>query len=250
MSVPTIAITGVVLPPDSAAVGGSIRFRLSGQDVDTNNAIVAPREIIVALVGGAFSVDLWPTARGDTERSYTADVSLAPASPDARRAWVEIGSFSLPAAPSSWEFGALLLAHGTVLPNSPSILSQVLQARADAVAAAEAAQRAQSVASILPITSNYTLNGGNKGMLIASTGAGAVTVTIPTDAAGGFAETVVITFQQTGTGVLSIAAAAGVTLNGVNGGATEIQQAYGAAQIIRYGSNEWTIIGLTDEVTL
>lgn len=144
-----------------------------------------------------------------------------------------------------------------VPPDGPVTLESVLDKNAEtftpsliaqAVSAATAATRAQSVASISEKTGDYTLSDADKGTLIASTGAGAVKVTIPTDASGGFTETVVVSFQQKGAGALSIAAAQGVTINGVDGGSTQMQQRYGTAQAIRYGADEWTIFGLTDEV--
>jgi len=114
-----------------------------------------------------------------------------------------------------------------------------------AIAARDAAQRAQSVASISEKTANYTLQDSDKGTFVVTTGASPVTITIPTDATGGFTETVVISLQQQGTGMLSIAADSGVTLDGISAGSTDIQQQWGAAQVIRLGANAWTVLGLT-----
>lgn len=243
MTFPTINITGQALPPNSTAVGGSIRFRLSGPDIDTGTSIVVPREIIVPLDDGAVDVDLWPTERGQTPngRMYTVDVSLEPASPNSRRAWVSLGEASLPASPLSRDLGEWLAENVSTVPITPAILQQ-------AIAARDAAQRAQSVASISEKTADYTLQDSDKGTLIASAGASDVAVTIPTDATGGFTEAVVISFLQTGTGALSLAAASGVTLNGMAEGQTSIQQRWGAAQVIRLSADAWSIVGLTDEV--
>ncbi len=149
------------------------------------------------------------------------------------------GVLVIPAQPSVTLEDALTVNFAPVTPTSVQ----------QASAAAQAAERAQSVASISEKSADYTLVDPDKGTLIASTGAALVTVTIPTDATGGFTETIVISFQQFGSGAMSVAAASGVMLNGVTGGSTQIQQQWGTAQAIRIGENEWTIFGLTDEVT-
>lgn len=75
------------------------------------------------------------------------------------------------------------------------------------------------------------------------------TVTIQTQASGGYDDGHITFIERFGAGVLNVTAASGVELNGVDGGSCEIDAQYSGATIIRRESNEWTIHGSHGPVT-
>lgn len=89
----------------------------------------------------------------------------------------------------------------------------------------------------------YTLALGDMGKEISMTNAAANVVTIPNNADAAFPVGTVINVSQFGTGVTSIAAAAGVTLNGVAGGSCDIQTQWFGASLRKIGTDDWVVRG-------
>lgn len=78
------------------------------------------------------------------------------------------------------------------------------------------------------------------------------TVTIPTNASVAFATGTMITVVSTGAGTTTIAGDTGVTLQGnggsVSAGSCDIQTQYGAAALIKIGTDTWVVSGDIDAV--
>lgn len=82
----------------------------------------------------------------------------------------------------------------------------------------------------------YTLVLTDQGGVITTSNASAVTVTIPPNSSVAFATGTIIDFVNLGAGTLTIAAGAGVTVNGT---ITALAQ-YGFTSIIKTGTNTWS----------
>lgn len=71
MTITTVTITGTLTPPNDVPTRGTLRFALSGFDMDTETNLVAPLEFTGPInTSGAFSVDVWPPSRGAYARTY------------------------------------------------------------------------------------------------------------------------------------------------------------------------------------
>lgn len=98
-------------------------------------------------------------------------------------------------------------------------------------------------------TSNaYTLASGDAGLfLLASNGATAGTINIPTDATYAFANGTQIHIQQTGAGQLTIQATTSGTTTVVSNGTTsaspKVRAQYSVATIMKTATNSWTVYG-------
>jgi hypothetical protein len=82
----------------------------------------------------------------------------------------------------------------------------------------------------------YTLVLTDQGGVVTTSNASAVTVTIPPNSSVAFATGTIIDFVNLGAGTLTIAAGAGVTVNGT---ITALAQ-YGFTSIIKTGTNTWS----------
>jgi len=97
-------------------------------------------------------------------------------------------------------------------------------------------------------TNAYTLASSDAGLfLLASNGATAGTINIPTDATYAFANGTQIHIQQTGAGQLTIQATTSGTTTVVSNGATsaapKVRAQYSVATIMKTASNSWTVYG-------
>ena len=81
------------------------------------------------------------------------------------------------------------------------------------------------------------------GAILETTGASAVTLTIPPEASVPFETGTLIHLTQAGTGVASIAADPDVTLNGIPGGTVALEGQWAGAALTRRGPDAWTIQG-------
>jgi len=81
------------------------------------------------------------------------------------------------------------------------------------------------------------------GAIVETTGASVVTVTIPPEATVPFEIGTLINVTQAGSGAATVAAAAGVALNGVVGGAVALQGPWSGAALCKRGADAWTIQG-------
>lgn len=86
----------------------------------------------------------------------------------------------------------------------------------------------------------YTLVLTDNGRLVTLSNAAAITLTVPTNASVAFATGAVINIQQIGAGQVTVAGAAGVTLNGTG---TKTRAQWSAASLIKTATDTWTLIG-------
>lgn len=95
-------------------------------------------------------------------------------------------------------------------------------------------------------TNAYTLALGDQGdILLASNGATAGTITIPTNASVAFPTGTQITIIQTGSGQLTIQGAGGVTVNstGATSTAPKLRAQNSSATCIKTATNTWYVVG-------
>jgi len=93
-------------------------------------------------------------------------------------------------------------------------------------------------------TANHTLELADIHSHIICNSGSAFTVTIPLNATVAFPVGTMINITTKGTGVITIDAVAGVTLNGVDGGNTQIQGQWGAVSLWKDTTDGWIISGL------
>ena len=86
----------------------------------------------------------------------------------------------------------------------------------------------------------YTLVITDNGRLVTLSNAAAITLTVPLNATVAFATGAVINIQQIGAGQVTVAGAAGVTLNGTG---TKTRAQWSAASLIKTATDTWTLIG-------
>lgn len=86
----------------------------------------------------------------------------------------------------------------------------------------------------------YTLALTDNGRLVTLSNASAITLTVPTNASVAFATGAVINLQQIGAGQVTVAAAAGVTINGTG---TKTRAQWSAASLVKTATDTWTLIG-------
>lgn len=101
-------------------------------------------------------------------------------------------------------------------------------------------EKAQSqVKSIIAKTGNFTLVLADAGAYIRSTASGAITCTVPLNSGVEIPVKSVITIRQAGTGVVTIAPASGVTLNG----GLKTGGQHKSLQLIKIDTNVWDVEG-------
>jgi hypothetical protein len=89
----------------------------------------------------------------------------------------------------------------------------------------------------------HTLELTDTGSILETTGASAVTVTIPDEATVSFATGTLINITQTGVGTATVEAAAGVSLNSVSGGSVALEVQWSGAALTKRGADAWIIQG-------
>ena len=100
------------------------------------------------------------------------------------------------------------------------------------------------VVPIRTLTSTaHTLELTDTGSILETTGGDAVTVTLPPEAAVPFATGTLINITQVGAGVATVTAAAGVALNGVDGGTVALDGQWAGAALVKRGADAWTVQG-------
>jgi len=90
---------------------------------------------------------------------------------------------------------------------------------------------------------NHTLEAIDLGCILETTGSSAVTVTIPAEATVPFETGTLINITQIGAGVATIAAADGVSLNGITGGSVALGGQWSGAALTKRGADAWVIQG-------
>ena len=96
---------------------------------------------------------------------------------------------------------------------------------------------AQASAKIVSVSANTTLGSSHAGVLITATGT--ITITIPSTLDVGTE----IEIMNYGTGVITVKAASGVTLNGTSGGSKTIDNQYTSAVLKAINATTWVIQG-------
>ena len=88
----------------------------------------------------------------------------------------------------------------------------------------------------------YTLVLADAGKYVRCTNENAIAVTVPTNSAVAYNIGTVITIEQGGAGVITVAGDTDVTVNGYDSGLSTAGQ-YAVIQLLKTGSDEWTCIG-------
>lgn len=88
----------------------------------------------------------------------------------------------------------------------------------------------------------YTLVLGDGGKLVTLSNAGAVTLTVPTNASVAFPVGTSVLLAQLGAGQVTVAGAGGVTVNS-RGAALKIAGQYGAATLVKTATDTWFLTG-------
>jgi hypothetical protein len=83
----------------------------------------------------------------------------------------------------------------------------------------------------------------DEGAIVVSQSGSATTFTIALDSTTDFPTGAIIGQEQHGAGALTITAAAGVTLNGTDGGSVTLAAQWGASAIRKIGANAWIAMG-------
>lgn len=90
---------------------------------------------------------------------------------------------------------------------------------------------------------SHTLEAIDQGCIIETTGSSAVTVTIPDKATVPFETGTLINVTQVGTGVATITATAGVSLNGITAGSVALDGPWSGVALVKRGADAWVIQG-------
>jgi hypothetical protein len=86
----------------------------------------------------------------------------------------------------------------------------------------------------------YTFVLADNGKLVTLDNASSITVTVPANSSVAYATGAIINLQQIGAGQVTVAAAAGVTINGTG---TKTRAQWSAASIVKTATDTWTLIG-------
>ena len=89
----------------------------------------------------------------------------------------------------------------------------------------------------------HTLELVDTGSIIETTGTSSATVTIPPEASVPFEIGTLINITQVGAGSATVAAAAGLSLNGVTGGSVALDGQWAGAALVKRGADAWVIQG-------
>lgn len=95
---------------------------------------------------------------------------------------------------------------------------------------------------------SYTLTLADDGALVTRDNSSANTLTIPTNASVAFPVGTVINFVQTGAGVTTVVASAGVTLNGVVAGSAAVSKQYSVGSLVKLATDTWVVTGPVEDV--
>ncbi len=96
----------------------------------------------------------------------------------------------------------------------------------------------------------HVLEPADAGCILETTGSAPVTVTIPAAADTPFETGTLINLTQVGTGIATVAAAAGVSLNGVSSGSVALAARWSGVALTCRGTDAWIVQGaLAGEVT-
>ena len=103
--------------------------------------------------------------------------------------------------------------------------------------------------AITSASEDYTLAAGDAGAIIEISSGIAQTVTIPDESAVPFAIGTLVNITRAGSGALTVAAAAGVDLNGVTAGSVDLDAQWAGAALYKRAADAWVIQGAVGEVS-
>jgi len=86
----------------------------------------------------------------------------------------------------------------------------------------------------------YTFVLADNGKLVTLDNASSITVTVPANSSVAYATGAIINLQQIGAGQVTVAGAAGVTINGTG---TKTRAQWSAASLLKTATDTWTLIG-------
>jgi hypothetical protein len=217
---------------DVTDISGALTANASFVVVPLDTAFGADADTLV--LGNAFRV----TADGSGEFTFDAEEGYYALEYQTSRG-AKVKNFTIDAT-GPWGMGRLI---GLTGPFTPGAVQQALDA-------ATRAERALAIARVVQVTTSRDIADTDAGALLQVDSASLVTLTIPTDAAAGWSETLFVSILRDGVGACRIVAGAGVTLTGVGveDNATEIANIHGFAQIVRVGPNDWRATGWITEV--
>ena len=89
----------------------------------------------------------------------------------------------------------------------------------------------------------HTLEPIDTGSILETTGASDVTVTIPPEASVPFEIGTLVNVTQVGAGIATVAAATGVSLNGITAGSVALDGQWSGAALVKRGADAWVIQG-------
>jgi hypothetical protein len=89
----------------------------------------------------------------------------------------------------------------------------------------------------------YTLVLNDRNKMVTLDNAGAVTVTIPTNAAVAFPVGAVVALAQLGAGVVTVQGDTGVTVNGASAGSFDLSGQYQTAALFQVAADVWVLSG-------
>lgn len=153
------------------------------------------------------------------------------------------GADSTLVRPSNWNAEhSLNCATGVILGRVSSGTGAVEELTPAQLRTLAEVDQAGVIGGISTKASSYTLGVTDRGKIIEMNSSSANNLTIPTNANAAFPIGTQITIVQLGTGQTTIAAAAGVTIRSL-AGALKIAAQYGAASIVKRGTDEWVAFG-------
>ena len=89
----------------------------------------------------------------------------------------------------------------------------------------------------------HVLELADQGCILETTGSSAVTVTIPPEASVPFEIGTLVNVTQVGAGIATVAAATGVSLNGITAGSVALDGQWAGAALVKRGADAWVIQG-------
>ncbi len=176
---------------------------------------------------------------------FSADGSSLVAAPDfaAMRSMLAIAQSDIAGLTStaSPQFAALNIGH-----TSDTTLSRtaagILNIEGRDIALQEPGVNAQTGMS-------YTLVLSDKGRVVTINSGSANTLTIPANSTAAFPVGTIVNVVQVGSGVTSIAAASGVTINGISTGIGEISRRWQGVSLLKIATDAWIASGALGDVT-
>ena len=133
---------------------------------------------------------------------------------------------------------------------TPALLNQMVNsatianiATADISDDAITAAKLDGTVDLASKSADYTLVLADAGRLINFNSSSNLTLTVPAESTVNFAVGVQIAITRNGTGDVTVAPAANVTIRSSDS-RTKIAKQYAAASLIKIGTNEWMLLGL------